>query len=92
MKLPVCVFAIERSTTGAAFTVVESEEELLPVLVSPAAETVAVLVTLGTAAGVPTPLTARLVALIHEIERGARPQSPATLDALAAAFSYTVAP
>ena len=35
-------------------------------------------------AGVPTPLTARLVELIHEIERGARPQSLDTLDALAA--------
>jgi len=32
-------------------------------------------------AGVPTPLTARVVSLIHEIERGARPRS---LDTLAA--------
>jgi 2-dehydropantoate 2-reductase len=39
-----------------------------------------IVVTLAAAAQVPTPLTARLVALIHEIERGARPQS---LDALA---------
>ena len=30
-----------------------------------------IVVTLGAEAGVPTPLTARLVALIHEIERGA---------------------
>ena len=43
-----------------------------------------IVVTLGAEASVPTPLTARLVALIHEIERGARPQSLATLDALAA--------
>jgi 2-dehydropantoate 2-reductase len=41
-----------------------------------------IVVSLGAEAGVPTPLTARLVALIHEIERGARPQSLATLDAL----------
>jgi hypothetical protein len=40
-------------------------------------------VTLGAEAGIPTPLTARLVTLIHEIERGARPQSLDTLDALA---------
>jgi len=43
-----------------------------------------IVVTLGAAAGVPTPLTARLVGLIHEIERGARPQSLDALDALAA--------
>ena len=42
-----------------------------------------IIVTLGTAAGVPTPLTARVVELIHEIERGERPQSLDTLDALA---------
>jgi 2-dehydropantoate 2-reductase len=42
-----------------------------------------IVVTLGTESGVPTPLTARLVALIHEIERGARPQSLDALDALA---------
>jgi 2-dehydropantoate 2-reductase len=40
----------------------------------------------GQQAGVPTPLTARLVALIHDIEDGARPQSLATLDQLAAAM------
>jgi 2-dehydropantoate 2-reductase len=44
-----------------------------------------IVVTLGADAGVPTPLTARLVALIHEIERGAREQSVDALDALAAA-------
>jgi 2-dehydropantoate 2-reductase len=49
-----------------------------------------IVVTLGTEAGVPTPLTARLVALIHDIERGARPQSLETLDALAAT-PHTVA-
>lgn len=42
-----------------------------------------IVVTLGADSGVPTPLTARLVALIHDIERGARPQSLDTLDALA---------
>jgi 2-dehydropantoate 2-reductase len=47
-----------------------------------------IVVTLGTEAGVPTPLTARLVALVHEIERGARPQSLDALDALAAANSH----
>ena len=41
-----------------------------------------IVVTLGTETGVPTPITARLVALIHEIERGARPQSLDALDAL----------
>ena len=39
---------------------------------------------LGGAAGVPTPLTAQLVALVHDIERGGRRQSLETLDALAA--------
>lgn len=42
-----------------------------------------IVVTLGAAAGVPTPLTARLVELIHDIERGDRPLSLDTLDALA---------
>src|SRR5260221_2480231 len=46
-----------------------------------------ILVTLGAEAGVPTPLTARLVSLIHEIERGVPPQSLDALDALAAAPS-----
>jgi 2-dehydropantoate 2-reductase len=44
-----------------------------------------IIVSLGHESGVPTPLTARLVTLVHEIERGARPQSLDTLDALAAA-------
>jgi 2-dehydropantoate 2-reductase len=44
-----------------------------------------IVVALAAEAGVPTPLTARLVALIHEIERGSRPQSLDTLDALAKA-------
>ena len=43
-----------------------------------------IVVTLGKEAGVATPLTARLVELIHEIENGARAQSAETLDALAA--------
>jgi 2-dehydropantoate 2-reductase len=42
-----------------------------------------IIVTLGAEVGVPTPLTAALVNLIHEIERGARAQSPEALDALA---------
>jgi 2-dehydropantoate 2-reductase len=46
-----------------------------------------IVVRLATEAGVPTPLTARLVALIHEIERGARSQSLDALDALAATLS-----
>jgi 2-dehydropantoate 2-reductase len=40
--------------------------------------------TLGKEAGVATPLTDRLVALIHDIENGSRAQSLETLDALAA--------
>lgn len=40
------------------------------------------IVTLGAEAGIPTPLTARLIELIHDIEEGRRPQSLATLDAL----------
>ena len=41
-----------------------------------------IIVTLGGEAGVATPLTARVVELIHEIERGERAQSLETLDAL----------
>ena len=43
-----------------------------------------IIVSLGAEAGVATPLTARVVALIHEVERGVRAQSLETLDALAA--------
>ena len=43
-----------------------------------------IVVTLGAQAGVATPLTARLIELIHDIENGIRPQSLETLDALAA--------
>jgi 2-dehydropantoate 2-reductase len=43
-----------------------------------------IIVELGKAAGVPVPLTARLVELIHEIERGQRPMGGAALQALAA--------
>ena len=43
-----------------------------------------IVVALGAEAGVQTPLIARLVALIHEIERGARLRSLDALDALAA--------
>ena len=42
-----------------------------------------IVVTLGQQAGVATPLTARLVELIHDIENGVRPQSLETLDVLA---------
>jgi 2-dehydropantoate 2-reductase len=51
-----------------------------------------IVVALGDEASVATPLTAQLVKLIHEIERGARPQSLETLDALAATPSPTVIP
>jgi 2-dehydropantoate 2-reductase len=40
-------------------------------------------VEIGDKHGVPTPLSARLIGLIHEIEDGRRPQDRATLDALA---------
>jgi 2-dehydropantoate 2-reductase len=49
-------------------------------------------VALGAEAGVPTPLTSRLVDLVHEIERGARPQSLDTLAALAATHSQAITP
>jgi 2-dehydropantoate 2-reductase len=49
-----------------------------------------IVVTLGRAAGVATPLTERLVELIHDIEDGRRPQSLDTLDLLAAARPATV--
>jgi 2-dehydropantoate 2-reductase len=42
-----------------------------------------IVVSLGGEAGVATPLTARLVELIHDIENGVRPLSLETLDALA---------
>jgi 2-dehydropantoate 2-reductase len=43
---------------------------------------IGIIVTLGHEAGVPTPLTTRLLELIHDIENGIRPQSLATLDLL----------
>ena len=43
---------------------------------------IGIIVTLGAQAGIPTPLTARLVALIHDIEDGIRPQALETLDLL----------
>lgn len=46
-----------------------------------------IVVRLGADAGVPTPLTARIVELIHEIECGNRRQSLDTLDVLAATSS-----
>ena len=42
-----------------------------------------IIVRLGAEAGVPAPLTARVVAMIQEIERGERPLSRENLDALA---------
>jgi 2-dehydropantoate 2-reductase len=44
-------------------------------------------VTLGDEAGVETPLTARLVEIIHEIENGARPLATANLDDLNAVLT-----
>jgi 2-dehydropantoate 2-reductase len=44
-----------------------------------------IVVTLGDEAGVSTPITARLVELVHEIERGTRAQSLDTLQELARA-------
>jgi 2-dehydropantoate 2-reductase len=38
----------------------------------------------GAANGIPTPLTKRLIELIHDIEDGKRPLARETLDALAA--------
>src|SRR5205085_3910144 len=46
-----------------------------------------IVASLGTAAGVPTPLTSKVVELIHDIERGIRTQSIETLDALAAVMT-----
>ena len=43
-----------------------------------------IVVTLGDQSGVATPLTTRLVELIHDVENGTREQSLATLDVLAA--------
>jgi 2-dehydropantoate 2-reductase len=43
-----------------------------------------IVVALGRSASVSTPLTARLIDLIHDVEEGRRPQSLETLDALAA--------
>ncbi|HEY2163802.1 MAG TPA: ketopantoate reductase family protein [Gemmatimonadaceae bacterium] len=45
-----------------------------------------IVVTLGNEANVATPLTARLVELIHDVESGRRAQSVETLDALAASL------
>jgi 2-dehydropantoate 2-reductase len=41
-----------------------------------------IVVTLAREVGVPTPLTERLVGLVHDIERGIRPQSVETLEQL----------
>ena len=48
-----------------------------------------IVATLGKESGIATPLTVRLVELIHEVERDARPQSLATLDALASLTTTT---
>ena len=48
-----------------------------------------IVVTLGAEAGVATPILARLVALIHDIENGVRAQSLESLDALAAILPPT---
>jgi 2-dehydropantoate 2-reductase len=44
------------------------------------------IVALGAEAGVPTPMVSRLIALMHEVEDGRRPQSHETLDLLKAAL------
>jgi 2-dehydropantoate 2-reductase len=49
-----------------------------------------IVATLGAESGVATPLTSRLVELIHEIETGKRPQSLDTLDALASLVPHTI--
>jgi 2-dehydropantoate 2-reductase len=49
-----------------------------------------IVVALGREAGVSTPLTERLVELIHDVEAGARAQSLATLDLLVASRPATV--
>ncbi len=46
-----------------------------------------IVVSLGAAAGVPAPITAQLVSLVHDIEQGRRPMSLETLDVLAATAS-----
>ena len=51
-----------------------------------------IVVTLGLEADVPTPLTARLVELIHDLENGSRAQSMETLDVLAAVHLGLSAP
>ncbi len=48
-----------------------------------------IVTTLGDQAGVATPLTTRLIELIHDVENGVRPQSLDTLDALAATPPHT---
>ena len=49
-----------------------------------------IVATIGASAGVTTPLTTRLIELIHEVERGERAQSLDTLDELAAmSFPHT---
>ena len=48
-----------------------------------------IVVRLAAEAGVPVPLTTRLVALIHDIERGERPQALEALDTMAAALTGT---
>jgi 2-dehydropantoate 2-reductase len=44
------------------------------------------IVALGAEAGVPTPMVSRLIALMHEVEDGRRPQSHETLDLLMASI------
>lgn len=44
------------------------------------------IVALGAEVGVPTPLVSRLIALMHEVENGRRPQSHETLDLLKASL------
>jgi 2-dehydropantoate 2-reductase len=50
-----------------------------------------IVVTLAREVGVPTPLTERLVELIHDVERGVRPQSIDTLEQLIAPMGVRLA-
>jgi len=51
-----------------------------------------IVATIGAQVGVTTPITARLVELIHEVEQGVRAQSLETLDELASMSSSRTAP
>ena len=62
VKLPTWLFTIDRSITGVGFTVVGSDDELFAPFVSPVVDTVAVFITLGTAAA--ATLTVNVIVLM----------------------------